>query len=118
MAETLGGAAVPTVGLGSLIVLLVGYLVRAIVSDRSDYRDRITAEQTTVLKERDRADLAQLQVDEEMSRRREADRRAAAAEAELEAQRIMVGWYTAEVDRLRREIERIHGTLPPDGTGG
>ena len=110
MAETLGGPVVPTVGLGMLIATLATYILRALVSDRGDYRDRITAEQGNAARERDRADLAQLQVDEEMRSRRDAERRAAVAEAELAGQGAVLAWHAAELERLRAEVERLRGT--------
>lgn len=92
---------VPAAGLGSVIVVLVGYLLRAMASDKKDYADRLGSErertvaaetrlaeerawaEARLAEERARADAAEDRTDAETSRRRLAEEACAVAVAEM-----------------------------------
>lgn len=91
---------VPAGGLASVIVLLVGYLLRQIVSDRADYREQILAEQQRTAAaeartelERMRAAEAQADVDAERKLRRAAESEAATAVSRMSVQKQILDWY-------------------------
>ena len=91
---------VPAGGLASVIVLLVGYLLRQIVSDRADYRAQIVAEQQRTAAaeartdaERVRAREAQIETDAERKLRRAAEAEAAVATSRLATQKQILDWY-------------------------
>lgn len=114
---------VPAGGLGTILLILVGYLLRQIPADRADYRvDLANERERTATAERrtavaiERAELAQLQVDEERRKRREAEAVAAAAETTAATQQVLLTWYAAERDRLSRyRPADIHPDALPAG---
>lgn len=93
---------VPAGGLGAILLVLVSYLFRQIPADRADYRKDLAEERKRTADANDRAELAQLQVDEERQKRRDAEAVAAAAEARVATQRAMLKWHAAERSRLLR----------------
>jgi uncharacterized protein YdaU (DUF1376 family) len=100
---------VPAGGLGAILLILVGYLLKQIPADRADYRRDVAAErkrtaeaESRITAANDRAEFAQLQVDEERQKRRDAEGVAAAAEARVATQHAMLEWYAAERTRLLR----------------
>jgi hypothetical protein len=81
---------IPAAGLGSVIVVLTGYLLRALANDRSDFRERIAEErartvaaESRLAEERARADAAEDRTDAETVRRRQAEEACAVAVAEM-----------------------------------
>lgn len=100
---------VPAAGLGGVIVVLVGYLLKALASDRSDFRDRLATEradyqeriaaerartvaaEARLAEERARADAAEDRTDAEAGRRRQAEEACAVAVAEM---RGMTAYWT------------------------
>lgn len=106
---------VPAGGLGAVLIILVGYLLKQIPADRADYRKDIAEERKRTAEAADRAELAQLQVDEERQKRRDAESAAAAAEAKVAAQRAMLKWYAAERARLLKyHPPEVHPGVIPD----
>lgn len=90
----------PATGAGAVLILLVSFLIKLVV----DNQKSVTEERARTVAALDRADLAQLQVDEERAQRREAEHRAAAAEAKAAAQDVMLEWHRKERDYLRRYL--------------
>jgi multidrug resistance efflux pump len=81
---------VPAGGLGGVLLVLVGYLLRQIPADRADYRASLTEEQhrTEAAEKRltaalERIERVQALVDEERQKRRDAETIAATAQQEL-----------------------------------
>lgn len=99
--------AVPATGLGAVLVVLLGYLIKLIADN---YARAADADKRAV-EAHERAELAQLQVDEERKLRREAEARAAVAEAKADAQQFMLDWHAKEREHLR-------GYLPPQVAPG
>lgn len=116
---------VPAGGLGTIFLVLVGYLLKQIPADRAEYREDLSEERgRTVAAEArtdaalERAELAQLQVDEERRLRRDAETRAAAAESKLEVQRSLLRWYAADRERLLRYLPpEVPPGIIPDAPG-
>jgi uncharacterized protein YdaU (DUF1376 family) len=112
---------VPAGGLGTILLILVGYLLKQIPTDRANYREGLAEErqrtadaETRIAAAIERAELAQLQVDEERQKRREAEAIAATAQAKTATQDIMLKWHAVERARLIRYVppEVVPGILP------
>lgn len=101
---------VPAGGLGACLLLLISYLVKlwADSSARTAEADKRAADA------HDRAELAQILVDEERAKRRDAEQRAAIAETRVAAQEAMIQWAAREREYLRRygPSEAPPGVLP------
>lgn len=115
----------PAGGALSAVVLLVGYMLRTIAADRTEYRARrdgyladLEAAEARTETERARVAAAQLAIDEERRRRREAEDDAATALAELAARDVLVRWYATERRRLEAYLPAAPGGLLPDPPAG
>lgn len=102
--------AVPAGGLGAVLVVLLGYLIKLI----ADNHTRAADADKRAADAHERAELAQLQVDEERKQRRDAETRAAVAEARAATQQIMLDWHIKEREHLRRYLpqQSTPGILP------
>lgn len=94
---------IPAGGLGTILLILVGYLLKQIPADRADYREDLAEERERTAKAEARtaaadarADAAHAQVDEERQQRRIAEAARAAAETKMATQQTMIAWYAAE----------------------
>lgn len=101
---------VPAGGLGAVLLILVGYLLRQIPADRAEYSKAIRAERARTADANKRLDLAQDQIDRERQLRRAADTAAAIAESKLASQEAMLQWYATERTHLLRLIPKA---VPP-----
>lgn len=110
----LGSIAAPAGFLTALMGLL-GYLTKAVISDRSKYAGDLEAEQARTARAETALERAQDELDRALIARRAADTDLATAEAEMEGLRTRLANARSEKEWAWREIGRMRQYMPPAG---